>query len=66
MAKIIISITKDNGETTKVEKTIKESTALDSFDSIEEFTLQIRREMFPNLQKEILREAQEEHKKKRV
>jgi hypothetical protein len=49
-----------------VEKTIKESTALDSFDSIEEFTLQIRREMFPNLQKEILREAQEEHKEKRV
>jgi hypothetical protein len=65
MAKITISITKDNGETTKVEKTIPESAALDSFDAIEQFTLQIRRELFPNLQKKMLIEAQEAYKKKK-
>jgi hypothetical protein len=66
MAKITISITKDNGETTKVEKTVVESEVLESFDAIEQFTLQIRREMFPTLQKQLLNEAQEEHKKKKA
>ena len=66
MAKITISITKDNGETTKVEKIVTETEGLDSFDAIEQFTLQIRREMFPNLQKKLLTEAQDAHKKKRV
>ena len=37
---------------------------LDSFDSIEQFTLQIRREMFPTIQKELLKDAQKAHKKK--
>jgi hypothetical protein len=66
MAKITISITKDNGETTRVEKIVTETESLDSFDAIEQFTLQIRREMFPNLQKKLLTEAQDAHKKKRV
>lgn len=66
MAKITISITQDNGETTKVEKIVTETEGLDSFDAIEQFTLQIRREMFPNLQKKLLTEAQDAHKKKRV
>ena len=65
MAKITISITKDNGETLQVEKTMTESLGLESFDAIEQFTLQIRREMFPKIQKELLKEAQEAHKKKR-
>jgi hypothetical protein len=64
MTKITISITKDNGETTKVEKIVRELEALDSFDAIEQFTLQIRRELFPKLQKKLLNEAQEVHKKK--
>ena len=64
MAKITINITKDNGETVKVEKTLPESLVLDSFDSIEQFTLQIRREMFPTIQKELLKDAQKAHKKK--
>jgi hypothetical protein len=64
MAKITINITKDNGETVKVEKTMPESLGLDSFDSIEQFTLQIRREMFPTIQKELLKDAQKAHKKK--
>ena len=59
MSKITISITKDNGETTKVEKIVTESSALESFDAIEQFTLQIRGELFPNLQKKLLNEAQE-------
>lgn len=58
MAKITISITQDNGETLKVEKTVVESSALESFDAIEQFTLQIRREMFPTLQKQLLAESQ--------
>jgi hypothetical protein len=66
MAKITISITKDNGETLKVEKTVVESSALSSFDAIEQFTLQIRREVFPSLQKQLLNEAQESHKKKEL
>jgi hypothetical protein len=65
MAKITITITKDNGETTKVEKIVTESAALESFDAIEQFTLQIRRELFPNLQIKLLNEAQEVHKKKK-
>lgn len=64
MAKITISITKDNGETLKVEKTVVESSALESFDAIEQFTLQIRREMFPTLQKQLLAESQGAYKKK--
>ena len=64
MAKITISITKDNGETLKVEKTVVESSALESFDAIEQFTLQIRRAMFPTLQKQLLAESQAAHKKK--
>lgn len=64
MAKITINITKDNGETVKVERTLSESFSLDSFDAIEQFTLQIRREMFPTIQKELLRDAQKAHKKK--
>ena len=64
MAKITISITKDNGETLKVEKTVVESSALESFDAIEQFTLQIRREMFPTLQKQLLAESQGVYKKK--
>ena len=65
MAKITINITKDNGETVKVEKTLPESLSLDSFDAIEQFTLQIRREMFPTIQKELLKDAQKVYKKKR-
>ena len=64
MAKITISITQDNGETLKVEKTVVESSALESFDAIEQFTLQIRREMFPTLQKQLLDESQGGYKKK--
>ena len=64
MAKITINITKDNGETVKVEKTLSETLGLDSFNAIEQFTLQIRREMFPNLQKALLVDAQKAYKKK--
>jgi hypothetical protein len=66
MAKITITITKDNGETMKVEKTVVESSGLDSFNAIEQFTLQIRREMFPTLQKQLLNEAQEAYCKKKA
>jgi hypothetical protein len=39
-------------------------TDLDSFNGIEQFTLQIRRELFPELQKELLTGSQESYKKK--
>lgn len=64
MAKITIDITKDNGERVTVEKTLPETYGLDSFDAIEQFTLQIRREMFPTIQKSLLSDAQKSHKKK--
>lgn len=66
MAKITISITHDTGETTKVEKIVNALEGLESFDAIEQFTLQIRRELFPTLQNKLLMEAQAAHKKKSV
>ncbi len=66
MAKITISITQDNGEITQVEKTVVALEGLESFDAIEQFTLQIRRELFPTLQNKLLTAAQVAHKKKSV
>ena len=51
MAKVKIEITTDIGETVLVEGDLSLITDLDSFNGIEQFTLQIRRELFPELQK---------------
>ena len=64
MAKVKIEITTDIGETVLVEGDLSLITDLDSFNGIEQFTLQIRRELFPELQKELLTGSQESYKKK--
>ena len=58
MAKVKIEITTDIGETVLVEGDLSLITDLDSFNGIEQFTLQIRRELFPELQKELLTGSQ--------
>lgn len=64
MARVKIEITTDLGETVVIERVLSTEEDLDSFNKIEQFTLQIRRELFPELQQELLKEAQEGYKKK--
>ena len=64
MAKVSISITDDLGNTTVVERLLPNFSSLDSFNAIEQFTLEVRRELFPELQSKLLSELQQAHKKK--
>lgn len=64
MAIVKIEITTDLGETVVIEGILSTEEDLDSFNKIEQFTLQIRRELFPELQQALLKEAQEGYKKK--
>jgi hypothetical protein len=64
MAKVKIEITNDLGEKVIIERVVTSAEELDSFNNIEQFTLQIRRELFPELQKALLSQAQEGYKKK--
>ena len=63
MAKVEIKITKDDGSTVYVTKDIPEGT-LEDFNSIEDLTLTIRREMFPQVQSDLLKQSQTAFKKK--
>jgi hypothetical protein len=64
MAKVKIEITTDLGESIFVERDLSLSSELDSFNKIEQFTLQIRRELFPEIQQELLTKSQADYKKK--
>lgn len=64
MVKVKIEITNDLGEIVLIERVVTSLEELDSFNKIEQFTLQIRRELFPELQRALLSEAQEGYKKK--
>jgi hypothetical protein len=66
MSKVSISITDDSGKTTVVCCTVPDVSTLDSFNAIEQFTLQLRRELFPALQSKLLENLQEVHKKKTI
>jgi hypothetical protein len=66
MAKVSISITDDLGNTTVVERIMPDVSSLDSFNTIEQFTLQVRRELFPELQSKLLSDLQKAHKKKQI
>ena len=63
MAKVEIKITKEDGSTVYVTKDIAEGT-LEDFNSIEDLTLTIRREMFPQVQSDLLKQSQNAFKKK--
>ena len=63
MAKVEIKITKEDGSTVSVTKDIAEGT-LEDFNSIEDLTLTIRREMFPQVQSDLLKQSQSAFKKK--
>lgn len=63
MAKVEIKITKDDGSTVYVSKDIAEG-SLEDFNSIEDLTLNIRREMFPQVQSDLLKQSQNAFKKK--
>ena len=63
MAKVEIKITKEDGSTVYVTKDISEGT-LEDFNSIEDLTLNIRREMFPQVQSDLLKQSQKAFKKK--
>lgn len=66
MAKVSISITDDFGNTTVVERVVADISTLDSFNAIEQFTLQVRRDLFPELQSKLLIDLQKAHKKKTI
>ncbi len=63
MAQVKIEITNSNGEKITIEREVITDKALDSFNNIEAFTLQIRRELFPELQKSLLEESRYRIKK---
>jgi hypothetical protein len=65
MTKVKIEITNESGETTVVERELTPVSGLATFNDIEQFTLQIRRELFPELQSELLGQSQALYKKKR-
>jgi hypothetical protein len=66
MAKVSISITDDSGKTTVIERVMPDVSTLDGFNAIEQFTLRLRRELFPELQSKLLSDLQEAHKKKTI
>jgi hypothetical protein len=65
MAQVKIEITLSNGEQSIIEKVISDESLL-TFDEIEGFTTQIKREMLPDLQADLLKKSQYNFKKKRV
>lgn len=64
MAQVKIEITNSNGGKITIEREVDAEKELDSFNNIEAFTLQIRRELFPAIQRSLLEESQESYKKK--
>ena len=66
MTRVKIEITNSNGGKITIEREVNAEKELDSFNNIEAFTLQIRRELFPDIQRSLLEESQESYKKKRI
>jgi hypothetical protein len=64
MAEVIITIKQENGEEIRIAKEVESSKINTGFNEIEQFTLRIRREIFPMLQGELLKSSQSTHKKK--
>ena len=65
MARITIVIEQSSGERTEVVKDLTEGVLL-TFNQIENFTQNIKREMFPSLQENLLVKSQQGFKKKKV
>ena len=64
MAIVKIEITLSTGEKSIITKEISDE-HLQTFDEIEDFTTQLRREMLPDLQADLLLKSQRSFKKKR-
>jgi hypothetical protein len=65
MARVKIEIILSNGEQSIIEKEIADD-LLHTFDDIEEFTTQIKREMLPDIQADLLKKSQSNFKKKKA
>jgi hypothetical protein len=65
MARVTIIIEQSDGGRTEVVKEIAEGTLL-TFNQIEDFTQNVKRELFPTLQEHLLRKSQKGFKKKNV
>jgi hypothetical protein len=65
MARVKIEITLSSGAQSIIEKEIADE-LLSTFDEIEEFTTNIKREMLPDIQADLLKKSQYAFKKKRV
>lgn len=65
MAQVKLEITLSNGEKSIIEREVSEESLL-TFDEIEGFTTQIKREMLPDLQADLLRRSQLNFKKKKI
>ncbi|MDZ7934580.1 MAG: hypothetical protein U5M51_06380 [Emticicia sp.] len=64
MASVKIEITLSTGEKSIITKEISDE-HLQTFDEIEDFTTQLKREMLPDLQADLLLKSQHSFKKKR-
>jgi hypothetical protein len=65
MARVKIEITLSNGTQSIIEKEISDE-KLSTFDEIEDFTTQLKREFLPDLQSDLLSKSQNSFKKKKA
>ncbi len=65
MARVKIEITLSDGQQSIIEKEVADH-LLQTFDDIEEFTTQIKREILPDLQADLLKKSQSSFKKKKA
>lgn len=65
MARIKLEITLSNGTQSIIEKEISDE-KLSTFDEIEDFTTQLKREFLPDLQSDLLSKSQTIFKKKKA
>jgi hypothetical protein len=65
MARIKLEITLSNGTQSIIEKEISDE-KLSTFDEIEDFTTQLKREFLPDLQSDLLSKSQNSFKKKKA
>jgi hypothetical protein len=64
MAQVKLEITLSNGTRSIIEKEISDE-KLSTFDEIEDFTTQLKREFLPDLQSDLLSKSQNSFKKKK-
>jgi hypothetical protein len=65
MAQVKLEITLSNGTRSIIEKEISDE-KLSTFDEIEDFTTQLKREFLPDLQSDLLSKSQNSFKKKKA